>query len=201
MYAHLFPLWLLFTQSQSFNYFNQGEDWEESCSLGKKQSPIDFKDSEIIITDSTQGKMNVYVDLEDEIQDFFKSDYKKQTVSLNRYMGVVQVNSIVYSVIGAHYHSPSEHTVNGENYDLEIHLVGQSEDAELHVFAILFEVGEKMNEFVEETIKNIDSRESTIFRSSWLLADGNQDEYYFYNGSLTAPTIDDDCYERTFKHH
>ena len=52
-----------------------------------------------------------------------------------------------------------------------------------------------MNEFVEETINKLDSREKTIFLSTWLLIDGSQDEYYFYNGSLTAPIMNNDCIE------
>ena len=34
-----------------------------------------------------------------------------------------------------------------------------------------------------------------MFLSTWLLVDGNQDEYYSYDGSLTAPIINDDCIE------
>ena len=63
------------------------------------------------------------------------------------------------------------------------------------MFLQFFKVGEKMNKFVEETIKNIDSNEKTMFRNSWLFGDGNLDEYYYYKGSLTAPIINNDCME------
>lgn len=195
MLAQLLSIWLIFPRSHSYDYFDQGEDWKDTCSSGKKQSPINFKDSEVIITDSSEGKMKVYVDLEDEFKGYFKSDYAKGTVSINRNLGSVKVNSIIYSIIGAHYHAPSEHIVNGENLDLEIHLVGQNEDGELHVIGIFFEVGEESNEFVQGTIESIESDAKSDFESTWLLIDGTQEDYYYYNGSVTAPIVNDDCVE------
>lgn len=80
--------------------------------------------------------MKVYLDSKDEFQDYFVSDYKKGAVLINRYVCLIKVNFVLYSIIGVHYHSPSEHTLNGEKYDLEIHLVGKNQDEEHHVFAI-----------------------------------------------------------------
>ena len=195
MLARLLSIWLIFTQTLSYNYFEQGEDWEDTCSTGKKQSPIDFKDSELTITDSSEGKMKIYVDLDDEFRDYFTSDPLKGSISITRDLGSAEVNSVEYTIISAHYHAPSEHIVNGDHLDLEIHLVGQNEDGELHVLGIFFEIGEESNEYVQATIESIQSTGKTDFESTWILIDGTQEDYYFYDGSVTAPIVDDDCVE------
>ena len=49
-----------------------------------------------------------------------------------------------------HVHSPSEHTFNGKNYDLELHLVHQAyNDTTLGVVSISFDASQdKYNSFV-----------------------------------------------------
>ena len=141
------------------------------------------------MTDETEGKMEVYVDLDDEFKDYFRSNYIKGTVEVDRNLGSVMVNSVTYSIISAHYHSHSEHTVNGEHFDLEMHFVGKNESEGLHVTAVFFEIGEESNGFIEETIQSLDSEKNVTFESTWILNDGTQSDYYFYNGgcSETCP--------------
>ena len=139
--------------------------------------------------------MEVYVDFDEEFKDYFKSNYHKGTVEVVRSLGSVLVNSVKYSIISAHYHAPSEHTVNGEHFDLEIHFVGKNDDGELHVIGVFFEVGEDSNEFIEETIQSLNLEKNVTFESTWILNDGTQSDYYFYNGSVTAPIVNGDCAE------
>lgn len=90
----------------------------------------------------------------------------------------------------AHFHSPSEHTLGGEHYDMEIHLVHADEDGHLAVVGILIEEGEEMPllnriwAFMPE--KPGESTESplTVFESG--LMPPTRD-YFNYNGSLTTP--------------
>jgi carbonic anhydrase len=48
------------------------------------------------------------------------------------------VDGTNYSLIQFHYHSPSEHTVNGESFPLEVHFVHQAANKALAVFGILY---------------------------------------------------------------
>ena len=48
-----------------------------------------------------------------------------------------------YNVLQFHFHSPSEHTFDGDHYDLEMHIVHQNaEKTEYAVVAIYFDVDE-----------------------------------------------------------
>ena len=50
----------------------------------------------------------------------------------------------------ASFHSPSEHTVNGEHYPLEMNFVHNSQDwTTWSIINVFFEVGEEENEFID----------------------------------------------------
>ncbi len=49
-------------------------------------------------------------------------------------------------MIQFHFHSVSEHTINGNHYDLEMHLVRQDEKGHLLVVGVMFEKGKASTE-------------------------------------------------------
>jgi carbonic anhydrase len=104
----------------------------------------------------------------------------------------------MYRLVQFHFHAPSEHTVDGEQYAAEAHLVHESEDGELAVVALLIEpgdVGRELDETVLESAPGAVGEEVELDgeRSPLLLlagvdsttADGT--DYYTYPGSLTTP--------------
>jgi len=49
-----------------------------------------------------------------------------------------------------HFHSPSEHTINGDHADLEMHIVHTYEDGSLGgVIGILFDESEEKSPFLD----------------------------------------------------
>ena len=46
-----------------------------------------------------------------------------------------------YALVQFHFHAPSEHTVDGEHYPMEMHLVHQATDGALAVVGVLIEAG------------------------------------------------------------
>ena len=105
-----------------------------------------------------------------------------------------------------HFHTPSEHLIDGITYPMEMHvvntLVGQAEEetTEYVVFSFLFKMG-KENKFIDEFIHHIpgDQNESEDISTGTVnlrdLIDNNPDynrkevinSYFFYKGSLTTP--------------
>jgi carbonic anhydrase len=96
-----------------------------------------------------------------------------------------------------HYHAPSEHTIDGYLYDLEMHIVHKNESAqELSVIGIFFDMkkgGNETNWFLEEFLEN---NTNTDDHGSWkvpkldikkLVDRLNNRRIYHYEGSLTTP--------------
>jgi carbonic anhydrase len=56
-------------------------------------------------------------------------------------VGSITVNGKVYELDKMHWHMPSEHTINGQRYPLEVHLVHKSGAGDLAVIGILYQYG------------------------------------------------------------
>lgn len=89
-----------------------------------------------------------------------------------------------------HLHSPSENTIHGKSYPMELHLVHVSDQGELAVVALMFEAGQENTKLQQiwnalpKKIAEIRSLDSRNKASSFL---PNQLDYYRFNGSLTTP--------------
>ena len=55
--------------------------------------------------------------------------------------GSIWINETKYSLKQLHWHSPSEHTVKGRRYSLEVHMVHESAEKQIAVVGILYTIG------------------------------------------------------------
>ena len=101
-----------------------------------------------------------------------------------------------------HFHTPSEHQLDGMTYPMEMHIVNAAEDeengkTEYLVVSILFKMGEE-NKFISDFYDLIPDEEHSVHniqtgrvRLSDLLMvprkDKSEEGLYFYKGSLTTP--------------
>jgi|LauGreDrversion4_2_1035121.scaffolds.fasta_scaffold352004_2 carbonic anhydrase len=99
-----------------------------------------------------------------------------------------------------HFHAPSEHTINGKHFDLELHLVHKSPTStQLSVVAIFFDRkkgGDYPNPFFESlNAKDLQGGKLTTTSQNLplrkLTQDVKKDRVYNYQGSLTTPTCDE----------
>ena len=95
-------------------------------------------------------------------------------------------------------HSPSEHTVNGKHYDVELHIVHHykgTDDQLGAVIAIFFDVGVsspsyRNNDLLDSIFKivdNVDDNYSGTVRLQQFLQNVDFSSYWNYNGSQTTP--------------
>lgn len=95
-----------------------------------------------------------------------------------------------YDLIQIHFHEPSEHTINGVRYPIEIHLVHQSKRGDYEVLAIFGVEGTESETFesLESYLPLAEGEEKEINRELDLTSifPENKD-YYTYKGSLTTP--------------
>ena len=93
-----------------------------------------------------------------------------------------------------HFHAPSEHTVDGKTYNLEMHVVHLYEDGSLgSALGIFFDIvdgGSTASQFLTELAPNLVTEEGTItgpVNFASFLGGVDMTNYYAYNGSLTTP--------------
>lgn len=95
-----------------------------------------------------------------------------------------------YLLSETHVHNPSDHTVKGEQFALETHMVYRRQSGEIAVVAILYRLGEEsaaIQEIIDTSpsIGEDDTKPSSSLKMAAFLPDGHG--YYAYKGSLTTP--------------
>lgn len=163
------------------------------CGEGKGQSPIN-----IVKTDAKGGanwKLNykttsLKIAHNEHMDDIIDNGHTIQvTVDEG---STFSFGDKTYNLKQFHFHTPSEHTVDGKNMPMEMHLVHQSDDGSLAVVSVMFKEGKTVNENFSKIIANLPNAKG----ESKHIADANlelkvhlpKDNYaYHYTGSLTTP--------------
>jgi carbonic anhydrase len=153
------------------------------CADGRAQSPINLS--------TVQG-----ADLTDIVFNYSPSALNifnnGHTIQVNYDAGSsITYNETEYSLLQFHFHHPSEHTVDGESFDMELHLVHADAKGNLAVVGILINGGESDNETLASVFANLPSEagepqptELSVNASDFLPASHLYDTY---SGSLTTP--------------
>lgn len=156
-----------------------------ACINGTEQSPIDIVTSQIVEAE------------ESEIIDIH---YQPTTITIENNGHTIQANTetqnnsiilggTIYKLSQLHFHTPSEHQLNGESFDMEIHLVHKSDDGDHAVVGIMIKKGQ-VNKVLSTIWDNLPKRENgiTLKTTIDLTSIFPEDKDYFkYNGSLTTP--------------
>ncbi len=152
------------------------------CASGSEQSPID-------LANATQQ------DLEPISFHYHPSQVNilnnGHTIQVNYDPGsYLEVGGVRYELLQFHFHSPSEHSVEGASFPAELHLVHQAADGSLAVVGILLQSGDA-NAALQPVWDNLPGEETDIIHteamvdaSDFLPAD---QAAYRYVGSLTTP--------------
>ena len=111
------------------------------------------------------------------------------TVQVNYDPGsYLAIGSRRYDLLQFHFHSPSEHRVDGKAYPLEVHLVHRAPDGELAVVGIFMAVSSE-NRLIGGLLENrpLQGKAHTgaIFDVSSLIPPSTA--YFAYTGSMTTP--------------
>ncbi|EOA17830.1 hypothetical protein CARUB_v10006231mg, partial [Capsella rubella] len=116
------------------------------CNTGRFQSPIDLTNERVSLIHDQAWKRQykpahaVITNRGHDIMVSWKGD-----------AGKVTIRQTDFKLVQCHWHSPSEHTVNGTRYDLELHMVHTSAGGRTAVIGVLYKLG-KPNEFLAKKI-------------------------------------------------
>jgi carbonic anhydrase len=154
-----------------------------TCSIGKKQSPINITNPET--TDLPALQFN-YSAVSLNIID------NGHTIQVNYAAGsTVKVGDKTYTLKQFHFHHPSEEQINGKGYDMVAHLVHADDEGRLAVVAVLLTSGAS-NAFLASIWKNFPAAKEKAIEDASVsvnVADllPSDHAYYTYLGSLTTP--------------
>lgn len=117
------------------------------------------------------------------------------------HVGWMEINGTKYTFKQMHWHTPSEHLINGRRYAAELHLVHEAEDRSAAVIAILYRYGNSTAEFdpfltkLGQAFKKLSKEKSDkehvtqvnvgMFSTKPLTQ--NSRIYFRYAGSFTTP--------------
>lgn len=152
------------------------------CGTGTSQSPID------ISTPNEQDLANITFHYQPSEVNILNNGH---TVQVNYdARSYIELNGVRYDVAQFHYHAPSEHTLNGEVFPAELHIVHQSTDATLAVIGILLKEGAE-NQAYQPFINNLpaektDAKDAGVKIHAMDLLPNVQTTFR-YSGSLTTP--------------
>jgi carbonic anhydrase len=158
-------------------------DPEWSACAGKRQSPIDIRDS-------------VRLDL-----DNIKFDYKPSPLKIVDNGHTVQViyvpgssitvNGEQFNMVQFHFHRPAEERVNGRTFDMVAHLVHKNKEGKLAVVAVLMQAAGE-NPFIRTLWTHLPLDTGVEVSVPTVSIDLNQflprsRGYFAFSGSLTTP--------------
>ena len=162
-------------------YWGQLADEYEMCGQGRNQSPIDLKVTahsdlpELVFEYSNPGRF----------EEVNTGHTIMETVNPGNYLSILDER---FELKQFHFHSPSEHTVEGRSFPMEVHLVHSNDGGDLAVIGLFLAEGPhnemmdklplfRANRGEEPYSEPLDYNEFFPHRR----------DYFYYNGSLTTP--------------
>lgn len=153
-----------------------------ACSEGKAQSPIDLSNA------APEALSKIEFRYSSSRLNIVNNGH---TVQVNYDGGSsIAVDGSEYKLAQFHFHTPSEHTVNGKSYGNEMHLVHKNDKGQLAVVGVLIEEGDE-NPAYGAIWSNLPAKageersvDASINAGELIPAESG---YFTYGGSLTTP--------------
>ncbi|EAZ92094.1 carbonic anhydrase [Crocosphaera chwakensis] len=155
----------------------------ETCSTGLFQSPIHLTSSNLI---RENGNIETHYQATPLV-----INNNGHTIEVNYKPGsYVLINGQKYELKQFHFHTPSEHSLNGKKSEMELHLVHQNEQGKIAVIGLFIKEGQA-NPTLATIWENLSEKQGiqevknkTINGANFIV---NNPTYFHYQGSLTTP--------------
>ena len=187
-----------YTGESGPDYWAELED--QSVCSGQHQSPVNISNIDVKPGNLVQESLDLSYQELTTIKSITNNGHTIQ-YNFNAEGNFVSLHDKQYKLKQFHFHSPSEHTINGVRYPLEAHMVHHSEASNSYiVIAMLVEQGapDPAFDFLEKYLP-IEVDETKEINSNYYFGSTFPEMYgkdtlnlYTYEGSLTTPP----CTER-----
>ena len=166
------------------------EHWGElspdflTCSEGWNQSPVNLVDD--VRANLPELQFEYYSTTVNEINN---GHTIQQNIKPGSFLRIPERN-LAAELKQFHFHSPSEHTIDGKSFAMEVHFVHADKDGSLSVVGVLIDEGEehpvlsKLWAFMPENPGDVSQKPIGIEETNLLPPTR---DYYSYSGSLTTP--------------
>jgi len=165
------------------------------CAEGRAQSPIDLTNAKT--TELPHVELHLPSGREVEVlnqEGVIDALDNGHTIQVNTKTGErMTVGDKSYALLQFHLHSPSEHTVDGKHFPMEMHFVHQAEDGALAVIAVLIEEGAE-NRVLAPLWKQLAEAPGTqatvqlpVKFADRIFTTRDSTGLFHYEGSLTTP--------------
>ena len=154
------------------------------CATGAEQSPIDLANAEAF------DLVNVQTDYHTSALTILNNGH---TIQANYDAGSsIVVNQSTYALAQFHFHTPSEHSIDGEQFPMEAHFVHRSADGALAVIGVMLIEGEADNAAFAPVFDAMPAEAGEPIAVENVTLDVNamlptDPRFYTYRGSLTTP--------------
>ncbi|KAF3580367.1 hypothetical protein DY000_02030404 [Brassica cretica] len=176
------------------NVENGSEKWGKlkpewkMCGKGEMQSPIDLMNERVRIVSHLGRLTRNYKPCNASL----KNRGHDMMLRFEERPGSIKINGIEYQLLQLHWHSPSEHTINGRRFALELHMVHESINGSMAVVTVLYKIGrsDSFLTLLENKLSAMTDQNEAEFNIGMIdpkeIKIGSR-KYYRYVGSLTTP--------------
>lgn len=175
-------------------YKTLGENWGGLCQTGKRQSPIDLTPPYYSSPTKVQLSYTNVIDMAELKRNQAMLETEMNTghsIQINGDAGYFVFGNHRFNVTQFHFHAPSEHTIQGKRYPLEMHIVHKDQLNNIAVVGILFEKSTKENHFIKqlqaEGFPEAGKSKKLTLPMGLNYFDSPAASYLIYDGSFTTP--------------
>ncbi|KAJ6362614.1 hypothetical protein OIU78_002922 [Salix suchowensis] len=171
------------------------KEWAD-CKTGSLQSPIDMSDRRVKMVRKTENIKRNYRPFNATVKNR-GHDIMVQWEGFDK-VGSIQINGTRYFLQQCHWHSPSEHSINGRRYSMELHMLHTTPDQKIAVIGYLYRIG-KPDAFLSKLLNDIMSMTDQTMEMNLGIVDPKGDqarwqEILQIHGLTHHPSLQARCY-------
>ncbi|KAG6640597.1 alpha carbonic anhydrase 1, chloroplastic [Carya illinoinensis] len=164
-----------------------------TCSHGKWQSPVNIVRDKVVRNKKLKPLTRDYAAANATLVD----NGFNIAIRFEGPVGVLVADGKNFTFKQMHWHSPSEHQIDGKRFPVEMHLVHQADDGSFAVVSALYHYGDpdpfisklksKMDELAKEKREGYEEAQIPLGVMKTKYLSRKTRKYYRYFGSLTTP--------------
>lgn len=175
------------------------------CQSGEQQSPININQTDVkkgLLWKINYKTSRLKIAHNEHMDDILDNGHTIQvTVDEG---STFRLNHHTYHLKQFHFHTPSEHSIDGKHFPMEVHFVHQSDSGQLAVIALMVQEG-KENPNFEKILSNLPAKKGetkhlTKVKLGLQFQLPEKPEAFHYQGSLTTPPCSEKVEWLVFKH-